>query len=79
MSETNEASPAGETGDLERVVSSLCRKCGGQMVDGTALVDIYGGVPDFTGGDVVTMSPTGKAKMLRCLKCETCGHSVTFG
>ena len=49
------------------------------MQDGTALVDIYGGVPDFAGCEVVTMSPTGKAKIVHCLKCETCGHSVTYG
>jgi len=67
------------TTDHERVVSSLCRKCGGKMQDGTALVDIYGGVPDFAGCEAVTMSPTGKAKMAHCLKCETCGHSVTYG
>lgn len=54
-----------------------CSKCGGALESGIALVDIYGGVPDFEGGEVVTMSPTGRAKIVDCLKCETCGHSVS--
>lgn len=54
-----------------------CSKCGGALKSGIALVDINGGVPDFEGGEVVTMSPTGRAKIVDCLKCETCGHSVS--
>lgn len=54
-----------------------CSKCGGALEPGIALVDINGGVPDFEGGEVVTMSPTGRAKIVDCLKCETCGHSVS--
>ncbi len=75
----SEMSPASKTSDVHRLVSSHCRKCGGEMTDGTALIDVYGGVPDFDGCEVVTMSPTGKAKLVHCLKCETCGHSVTYG
>jgi hypothetical protein len=67
------------TNEGDRAAICLCRKCGGSMVDGKALIDVYGGIPDFIGGDVVTVSPTGNAKMVHCLKCETCGHSIAFG
>ncbi len=63
--------------DVERLVSGKCRVCGGTMQPGQALQDVYGGIPDFPGGAVMTMSPTGNAVMVSCIKCETCGHSLT--
>ena len=43
---------------------------------GIALQDIpTEGVPDFPGGEVVTMSCGKYAKMIPCLKCERCGRS----
>jgi hypothetical protein len=54
-----------------------CIKCGGRMIESKALEEIYSGTPDFTGGEVVTMSPSGRARLIDCLKCEKCGWSVT--
>ena len=53
-----------------------CRRCGGAMAPGVALAQTHGGVPDFPGGDVVTVSPSGPGRLIDCLKCEKCGHSV---
>jgi len=36
-----------------------------------------GGSSDFIGGQVVTMSAGGPGKLIGCLKCRDCGHSVT--
>lgn len=54
-----------------------CRKCEGKMLHGVALENTTTGSPDFIGGDVVTMSASGLAQMVDCLKCEWCGHSVS--
>lgn len=54
-----------------------CKKCGGLMVKGKAIEQTYGGVPDFSNGEVVTVSPSGPGKLINCLKCEACGWSVT--
>lgn len=55
-----------------------CRRCGGNMVPGLALAQTYTGLPDFPGDSrAVTMSPGGPGKLVPCLKCVKCGHSVT--
>ena len=52
-----------------------CPKCGGKLKEGQALLDIMTGTPDFPGDDYVcTVSPSGKAKLVDCWKCETCGY-----
>lgn len=56
-----------------------CPKCPGNMLPGKALENILTGSPDFIGGEAVTMSPSGRAKLVDCLKCERCGFSVTKG
>ena len=48
------------------------------MSDGIALQNVYGGTPDFPGGEVVTISPTGKATIVRVLKCSHCGYSKGY-
>jgi len=54
----------------------ICSRCGGDMKPGIALQDIIGGAPDFGPNDIVcTMSPTGMAIIINCLKCINCGHS----
>ena len=63
---------------LDRMVGdAACRRCGGKMKPSKAIAQTYGGSPDFPGGTVVTMSPEGPGKMIDCLKCEKCGHSVS--
>ena len=54
-----------------------CRRCGGEMKPGVALAQtLTGGSPDL-GGDVMTFSPGGPGKLVDCLKCAECGHSMT--
>jgi hypothetical protein len=53
-----------------------CPRCGGAMRPGKAMVSTVTGTPDFPGCEVVTMSPGGPGRLVDCLKCEGCGHSV---
>lgn len=58
--------------------AGVCRKCRILMLPGKALQSMLGGVGDFHDGDnVVTLSPTGEARLIDCLKCPACGWSVT--
>lgn len=58
----------------------LCVKCGATMVSGIAIEQTYtSGMPDWPGDEpdaVVTMSPGGPGKVINCMKCPECGHSV---
>lgn len=54
-----------------------CKRCGGEMRLGKAIAQTYTGTPDFTGCEVVTMSPGGSGAMVECMKCSECGYSVT--
>ena len=56
-----------------------CRRCGGQMRLGRALISTIRGQPDFADGEVVTQSPGGPGRLVDCLKCSACGHSVFIG
>lgn len=57
----------------------LCRRCNVPMVLGKALQDTLVSLDDF-GGDAgepgTTMSRSGPAVLVDCLKCPECGHSV---
>ena len=58
-----------------------CRKCGGEMVIGVALVNTpRAGVPDFPGGEPIgagqTFSMDGPVMLVPCLKCTECGRSI---
>ena len=54
-----------------------CKECGTPLKTGIALDDVMDGIPDFAGDDFVcTVSPSGKAKLIECLKCPACGWSV---
>jgi len=58
----------------------ICRKCNTLMGPGKALEQTYTGTPDFPGDThPVTMSPGGPGRLAACLKCPTCGYSVTGG
>lgn len=55
-----------------------CPKCAGLMSPGQAIQQTYTGIPDFPGDPTpVTVSPGGPGKLVDCLKCVKCGHSVT--
>ena len=56
----------------------FCRKCGGEMREGIAIIQTYTfGEPDFFGDTRgITASPGGPGKIVECLKCESCGWSV---
>lgn len=58
---------------------TTCKKCGGEMAPGQALVNTPFGIPDFEGTDgmLATMSMTGPPDMVPCLKCRDCGWSIT--
>lgn len=56
-----------------------CRKCGGKMHKGKALQPIMTGMPDFPGDKrAVTLSTSNNSNLVPVLKCERCGHSVTY-
>lgn len=55
-----------------------CRRCGSEMREGIAMGQTYGGTPDFSGYNrVVTLSPAGPGVVIDCLKCPSCGHSIS--
>jgi hypothetical protein len=51
--------------------------CDGEMAQGFAMQQTCGGIPDFPGREVVTMSPGGPGRLIGCWKCVACGWSVT--
>ena len=56
-----------------------CKKCGGDMQEGKAILQTLTGVPDFPGDrSAVTLSPGGPGVLIDCLKCSTCGWSMTM-
>lgn len=57
----------------------ICTKCGGQMKPSKAIAQTFTGTPEWEGAEVVTMSAGGPGKLIDCLKCEKCGHSVSTG
>ena len=62
---------------------STCKKCNGQMIESTALMNDSAvmGIPDFDGnmahssGQTITFKSSGRRH--DCLKCSDCGWSVT--
>jgi len=57
----------------------ICRRCKTPLAPGIAIQQGYTGQADFTGGEVVTMSAGGPGRVIDCMKCPTCGHSITGG
>lgn len=58
-----------------------CPRDGAELRPGIAIQQTYtAGAPDFPGpigpDDVVTMSPGGPGRLVRCWKCPACGWSV---
>jgi hypothetical protein len=52
-------------------------KCNGDMLPGVAIGQTFTGIADFPGCKVVTVSQGGPGKIVQCLKCNACGHSVS--
>lgn len=50
-----------------------CRRCGGPMAPGIATVQTY------STSHEGTCSPAGLGRLMPCLKCSACGHSVSAG
>jgi len=61
----------------EQPSTGRCRRCGDAMLPGIAMGQTWSGVADFIGGDVVTVSAGGPGRLIACMKCQDCGHSVT--
>lgn len=62
----------------ERLARFKCRKCGGQMKASKAIEQTHtSGFGFRIGNRIATVSPGGPGKLVDCLKCEKCGHSVT--
>jgi hypothetical protein len=56
-----------------------CKKCNGDMREGKVIAQTVTGAPDFVGDKhAVTMSYGGPGVLIDCLKCGTCGWSVTM-
>ena len=59
-------------------LEGTCKKCGGAMKHGKAILQAWTGIPDFHGDkDCVTLSQGGSGKLIDCVKCEKCGWSMT--
>lgn len=52
--------------------------CGGTMRPVVAIMQTWGVVPDFPGGEVVTISYGGPGKIVECLKFDQCGWSYVI-
>jgi len=63
----------------ETIVPLTCRRCNGLMAEGVAIQETLTGVPDFPGGAVATVSPGGPGRLVPCMKCQKCGHSLSVG
>lgn len=56
-----------------------CKKCNGDMPPSKAIAQTLTGMPDFPGDrSAVTVSPGGPGVLIDCLKCGTCGWSMTM-
>ncbi len=67
---------AGATYPTDLLTCSACHT--GTLGPSQALQSTYTGSPDFPDGEVVTMSPGGPGRLVDCLKCQSCGHSVSL-
>lgn len=73
--------PEAGDGPRDDFVAEQCRKCGGEMLAGKAMVSTFtAGLPDFPGDKRgITMSPGGPGSLVDCMKCRNCGWSVSRG
>jgi len=52
----------------------------GEMGDGIAMQNTVTGTGDFHDGDTVcAVSVGGTGRLISCLKCRVCGHSISKG
>lgn len=63
---------------IKGVDDTHCPRCGGELKRGVVLINQLSGMSDFIGDDeVVTVSFSGKAKLVEAIKCKKCGYSRT--
>lgn len=63
----------------EKIETVICPKCYAGMKPSQALENTFvtgNGIPAHLAGDGQTVSQTGPAVMVDCLKCLACGHSI---
>ena len=63
--------------DTPKTDTGACCRCGGAMKLGKALEQTWRGSPEWEGDTICTMSPGGPGRLIECLKCEKCGHSIS--
>ena len=76
MTTRSEAAQAARPLDC-RVRNAVCPRCGGPMKPSKAIAQTWMGEPEWSGATICTMSPGGPGRLIDCLKCEKCGHSVS--
>lgn len=65
---------------MEDTNGGRCGKCGGEMKPGKAMGQTAVALRPSRGpNDMRTYYAGGTGKLIDCLKCESCGRSVTFG
>lgn len=47
------------------------------MAPSKAIAQTWGGEPEWPGDTMITLSPKGPGKLVDCLKCTKCGHSIS--
>jgi hypothetical protein len=55
----------------------VCPRCDVPYAPGEAIEQTWIGHPEWPGDTIYTMSPGGPGRLVPCLKCPKCGHSVT--
>jgi hypothetical protein len=55
----------------------VCPRCDVPYVPGEAIEQTWTGRPEWPGDTIYTMTPGGAGRLVPCLKCPKCGHSVT--
>lgn len=69
----------GDVMQIIRRAAARCKNCSTPMRPGQAIQQTYTGTPEFSGSEIVTLSPGGPGKLIDCIKCPQCGWSVTKG
>jgi hypothetical protein len=55
----------------------VCPRCDVPYAPGEAIEQTWIGHQEWPGDTIYTMTPGGPGRLIPCLKCPKCGHSVT--